>query len=134
MALSPDPRDSAFMRSPLTLPPRAQGGLIHAIVDSPAGSTNKYKFDEARGMYALSRMLPAGLHFPCDFGFVPGTRAADGDALDVALIYPGSSFVGCLMSARLLGVIFATQTERGKTIQNHRLVAVPVTAANRPRE
>ena len=39
------------------------------------------------------------------------------------------SFVGCLVSCRLLGVIEARQTEEGKTERNDRLIAVSAKAA-----
>ena len=55
-----------------SIPPLAAGGLVHAIIDTPRGSRSKYKFDKASGLFKLSRILPAGMHFPCDFGFIPG--------------------------------------------------------------
>ena len=116
------------------VPFRASGGLIHVIVDTPRDSRNKYKFDEATGLFKLSRILPQGLHFPCDFGFIPQTRGEDGDALDVALYTDSSSFVGCLMTVRLLGVINAQQTESGRNIRNDRLLAIPVTPVNKPKQ
>jgi inorganic pyrophosphatase len=107
--------------------------LINVIIDTPAGSQNKYKFDTASGLFKLSRMLPDGLHFPCNFGFIPGTRGEDGDALDVAILNVAPSFVGCLMTARPLGVIKAVQWEKRRRVQNDRLIAVAVTPVNRPR-
>ena len=59
--------------------------LVNVIVDTPAGSRNKFKFDERLGLFRLHKRLPLGARFPFDFGFVPGTRAADGDALDVLI-------------------------------------------------
>jgi len=50
---------------------------VHVIVDTPAGSANKYKFDDELGVFRVSRVLPVGLVFPYDFGSVPRTRAAD---------------------------------------------------------
>ena len=117
-----------------SLPPRASGGLLHVVVDTPLGSANKFKLDETHEVFCLSRQLPAGLTFPCEFGFIPGTRGEDGDALDVALLGNSPTFVGCLITARLLGVIRATQQERGRRIRNDRLVAIPVMPVNRPRE
>ena len=55
-------------------------GDIHVIIDTPRGSRNKFKWDEL-GLLKLSHVLTAGAVFPFDFGFVPGTRGADGDAL-----------------------------------------------------
>jgi inorganic pyrophosphatase len=102
-------------------------GLLHVVVDTPRGSRNKYKIDEASGCYKLSRVLPAGHYFPFDFGSIPGTRAEDGDALDVLILGEEPTFPGCLLTVRLLGVLVARQTEKGKTIRNDRLVAVPET-------
>lgn len=114
-------------------PARARGGLVHVVVDTPKGSANKYKFDVDLQAFKLSRVLPLGAHFPFDFGFIPGTVADDGDALDVILIVNVPSFVGCLMKARLIGVVTAEQREQRRTIRNDRLIAVPVTPVNKPK-
>lgn len=107
------------------LPPfEEEGRLLHAIVDTPKGSRNKFKWDETRGLFKLAGVLPAGAVFPYDFGFVPGTKGDDGDELDVLLLMDEPAFVGCLVEARLIGVIEATQTEDGESERNDRLVAV----------
>ncbi len=116
----------------MSLPARAAGGLVHVIIDTPKGSSNKYKYDSNLRLFKLSRILPAGLHFPCDFGSIPSTAAADGDALDVALFADHPTFPGCLLTVRLIGVLQAEQTEKGATIRNDRLIAVPVTPVNAP--
>ncbi len=116
----------------MSLPARGAGRLVHVVIDTPKGSSNKYKYDPDLRLFKLSRILPAGLHFPCDFGFIPSTAAADGDALDVALFADYPSFPGCLMTARLIGVLQAEQTEKGRVIRNDRLIAVPVTPVNNP--
>jgi inorganic pyrophosphatase len=73
----------------------------------------------------LSGVLPAGASFPYDFGFLPSTRGGDGDPLDVLVLMDDPAFVGCLVPARLLGVIEAEQTERnGDSTRNDRLIAV----------
>jgi inorganic pyrophosphatase len=114
------------------LRPWAARDIAHVIIDTPAGSRNKYKFDRGSGLFMLSRILPEGLHFPCEFGSIPGTQGEDGDALDIAVLGIEPSFVGCLMSVRPLGVIKAVQWERRRRVQNDRLIAVPVTPVNRP--
>lgn len=69
--------------------------------------------------------MPAGADFPFDFGFIPSTLGPDGDPLDVLLLMDEPAFAGCLVPARLIGVIQAKQTERDGTRQrNDRLVAV----------
>lgn len=75
-------------------------------------------------------MLPQGMSFPYDFGFIPGTRGEDGDPIDVVLVADEPTFPGCVVPARLIGVLEAEQTENGDTIRNDRLVAVIETPFN----
>src|SRR5262249_30782823 len=106
---------------------------LNVVIDTPKGSRNKYKFDEPSGQWCLSKVLPQGACFPFDFGFVPSTAADDGDPLDVLLVADEPVFTGCVVPARLIGVLEAEQTEKGKTIRNDRLIAVVETAYNPPR-
>jgi inorganic pyrophosphatase len=94
------------------------------VVDTPKGSRNKYKLDERDGQWRLSKVLPQGMSFPYDFGFVPSTRGEDGDPVDVLILADEPSFPGCVVAARLIGVLEAEQTEGRKTVRNDRLVAV----------
>lgn len=100
-------------------------GDLNVVVETPKGCRNKYTYDEERGLFRLGGVLPAGAVFPFDFGFVPGTIGGDGDPLDVLVLMDEPAFAGCLVEARLLGVVEAEQTERdGETGRNDRLVAV----------
>ena len=91
------------------LPPFGKDGkILHAIVDTPKGSRNKFKWDGELKLYKLAGVLPAGAVFPFDFGYVPSTAGEDGDALDVLLLMDEPAFVGCLVEARLIGVITET--------------------------
>ena len=104
--------------------PKDGDGEVHVVIDTPRGSRNKVKWDATLGVFKLSHVLTAGAAFPFDFGFVPGTHADDGDALDVLVLADEPFFSGCLVSARLIGVIEAEQTQDGKTLRNDRLLAV----------
>jgi inorganic pyrophosphatase len=99
---------------------------VHVVIDTPRGSRNKLKWDRKLGVLKLSHVLTAGAVFPFDFGFVPGTHGADGDALDVLVLSDEPLFPLCLVQARLIGLIEAEQTQEGKTIRNDRMVAVAV--------
>jgi inorganic pyrophosphatase len=115
-----------------TVPPRdPKTKLVNVIIDTPGGSRNKFKFDEELGCLKLSRILPAGHVFPYDFGSIPGTRGEDGDALDVLVVMDEPTFPGCLVTVRLIGVLAARQTEKGRSISNDRLVGVPQTPVNK---
>jgi inorganic pyrophosphatase len=117
---------------PLTLdrlPAYDRPGRLNAVIETPRGSRNKFDHIPGTGIFRLGKQLPAGSVFPFDFGFVPSTLAADGDPLDVLVLLESSTFPGCLVRARLIGVLHARQTERsGKTTDNPRLIAVAETA------
>ena len=102
----------------------AEKGDVHIVIDTPRGSRNKLKWEEKLGVLKLSHILPAGAVFPFDFGFVPGTRGADGDALDVLVLTDEPLVPLCLVQARLIGVIEAEQTQDGETFRNDRMLAV----------
>lgn len=95
-----------------------------AVIETPKGQRGKLAYDPACGAFELKRMLPDGMSFPLDFGFVPGTRGQDGDPLDILVLGDEPSPVGTLLTVRLIGVIEAEQTENGRTVRNDRILAV----------
>jgi inorganic pyrophosphatase len=97
------------------------------VIETPKGGHNKYKFDPELGVFILNGVLPEGMSFPYDFGFLPSTVGDDGDPLDVLLLMDGPAFTGCLIPSRLIGVIEAEQTEKDKKPErNDRIIAVPI--------
>jgi inorganic pyrophosphatase len=120
------------MGSPLVELPTwdEKSGLLNAIIDTPRGSRNKYKYDEKSNLWRLGKVLPLGASFPFNFGFLPSTRGEDGDPVDVLVLMDEPAFPGCVVPARLIGVLEAEQTEKGKTVRNDRLVAVVETPYN----
>jgi inorganic pyrophosphatase len=104
------------------LSPTSARGSIHVVVESPAGSRNKYKYDPKLGLFRLNRVLPYEASFPFDYGFAPGTRSGDDDPLDVVLLTDAPTFPGCVVRARPVGVLRA----RKEGVVNDRLLAVPL--------
>lgn len=98
--------------------------LLQVIVETPAGSRNKFAYDPEQGIFTLKSVLPAGMVFPWDFGFLPRTIAGDGDPIDVLLLMDEPAYPGCAVRARLIGVIEGEQIEGKKKTRNDRLVAV----------
>src|SRR5579871_5314832 len=80
-------------------------GRLNVIIETPKGSRNKFDFNHRQGLFELGKVLPTGMAFPYDFGFVPGTRAPDGDPLDVLVLMDEPAFSGCKVLCRLIGVI-----------------------------
>lgn len=101
-----------------------KSGNLNVVIETPKGSRNKYAFDFDLKCYRLKGVLPQGSVFPFDFGSIPGTVGGDGDPLDVLLLMDEPAFVGCVLEARILGLIEAEQTEKGTTERNDRLIAV----------
>jgi len=100
---------------------------VTAIIESPKGSGQKYDFEPEMKLFKLVKILPAGMVFPFDFGFIPDTLGEDGDPLDIIVISEFQSFTGCVMECRIVGAIKAFQTERnGEKMRNDRFLGVPV--------
>ena len=108
----------------------SDSGTLNAIVDTPKGSRNKFQYDERSHLFKLGGPLPLGTVFPFDFGYIPSTAADDGDPLDVLILMDEPAFSGCLIPAKLIGVIEAEQTEAGKTVRNDRLIAAAAKSRN----
>lgn len=99
---------------------------ITVIIESPKGSNHKYDFEPSLNRFKLNKILPAGLVFPFDFGFIPDTKGEDGDPLDVMVVSEISSYPGCCMDVKIIGAINIEQTERdGSKMRNDRYLAVP---------
>jgi len=112
----------------ITLPARDTDGWLNVVVETPRGATAKFKYDERSGVMRLSRPLPSGLCYPYDWGFIPSTRAADGDALDAMIIWDGVSYPGIVVTAQCLAVLRVEQKdpESGGRQRNDRVLTVPV--------
>lgn len=110
------------------LPPRDDEGSLRVVIESPRGANVKLKYDPALGIVMVSRPLPLGLCYPYDWGFVPGTRAPDGDPVDALVYWDAVSFPGVLVPCRPIGVVRLEQDSKssGGRVRNDRVVAVPV--------
>ena len=111
--------------SPLKKVSPLKSRVIDVVIETPKGSRNKFAYDPQCGFFKLSKILAEGMMFPYDFGFVPGTKAEDGDPIDVLVLIEEPTFPGCLLECTLIGVIEATQREEsGELNRNDRLIAV----------
>ena len=95
---------------------------INVVVEIPKFCPNKYEYNEKKGYFKLDRVLYSPMFYPCDYGFVPQTASEDGDALDVLLLTTYSTFPGCIVKARPIGMLLM-KDEDG--IDN-KIVAVPI--------
>lgn len=114
-----------FLADPTKLKPiDEKQHLLQVIVETPRFSRNKFAFDPNQEIFTLKSVLPAGMVFPYDFGFLPRTLADDGDPIDVLLFMDEPAYPGCLIPSRLIGVMEGEQIDGKKRIRNDRLIAV----------
>lgn len=104
--------------------------VCRAVIETPKGSRNKFDYDPDSNLFMLGGLLPEGMMFPFDFGFIPSTLSDDGDPMDIMVLMDAPAHVGCLMEVRIIGIIAAEQTEDGKSEANDRLLGVAVHSYN----
>jgi inorganic pyrophosphatase len=95
--------------------------LVRMIVEIPKNSSNKYEYDGGLGVFRLDRALYSPMHYPGDYGFIPGTLADDGDPLDVLVLVQEPSFTGCMIEVRPVGILNMVDNEEG----DQKILAVP---------
>ncbi len=95
--------------------------LVRMIVEIPKNSANKIEYDGELGVFRLDRALYSPMHYPGDYGFIPGTLAEDGDPLDVLVLVSEPSFTGCLIEVRPIGLLRMVDREE----MDEKVIAVP---------
>jgi inorganic pyrophosphatase len=98
--------------------------LLRVVIETPKGSRNKFAFKPDERIFELKKVLPAGMTFPYDFGFVPSTKADDGDPVDVLVLMDEPAFAGCVLWCRPIGVIEGEQGNTKDKERNDRIIAV----------
>jgi inorganic pyrophosphatase len=99
-----------------------EGKSVQVIIETGKGSPVKYSYQPKAGMFYAKRLLPPGMMFPFNFGFIPSTIGDDGDPLDVLILNDIPLVCGCLVKAELVAVVRAEQSEGGRTFRNDRLI------------
>src|SRR5256885_11695590 len=114
------------LADPARLAPRDSDDkkLLRVVIETPKGSRNKFAFNPDEHIFELKKVLPSGMAFPYDFGFVPSTKADDGDPVDVLVLMDEPAFPGCVLSCRPIGVIEGEQGDEDNKERNDRIVAV----------
>jgi inorganic pyrophosphatase len=113
------------MTSLLKLPTWADDAHVFAVIETPRGSTCKLDFDPELGIFALAKPLMAGLSYRYDWGFIPSTKAKDGDPLDVLVIHDAQTYPCVLLRCKPVGILELEQKSKNKKERNDRVFAVP---------
>ena len=96
--------------------------VLTVVVEIPKGSRNKYEMDHETGDVYLDRMLFTSMQYPADYGFITGTLGGDGDPLDALVFVGESTFPGCHIRVRPIG-LFRMTDEKG---EDEKVLCVPL--------
>jgi inorganic pyrophosphatase len=96
----------------VNLPAFTEDGDVHVVVETPRGSRAKFAYDPKLETFALSKSLLTGLTYPHDWGFVPSTKADDGDPLDIMVIHDAATFPGLVVTCRVIGILQIEQKRK----------------------
>lgn len=109
------------------LPLYDEAGNVRVVVEVPAGSNVKLKYEPSINLFVWSRGLSLGVTYPHDFGFLPQTLAEDGDALDALVYSDVPSYPGVIVPSRVVGALRVEQQRDGGPVKrNDRMVVIPV--------
>jgi inorganic pyrophosphatase len=112
------------------IPAFAAEQVFHVVVEAPRGSVLKLKYEPRWEAMSVSRPLPLGVSYPFDWGFIPSTRAADGDPLDAMLFWDVTSYPGVVVPSRAIGVLQVEQNrtnyDSSERVRNDRILSVPL--------
>ena len=95
---------------------------FNVIIEIPANADPiKYEVDKETGAIFVDRFMGTAMHYPCNYGYVPQTIAADGDPVDVLVVTPFPLQPGVVIPCRPLGILKMEDEAGGDS----KLVAVP---------
>lgn len=96
---------------------------INVVVEIPANTGPvKYEVDKESGAVFVDRFISTAMFYPCNYGYVPGSLADDGDPLDVLVVTPHPLIAGTVITCRAVGVL-EMEDEAG---DDAKIIAVPI--------
>lgn len=97
---------------------------VPVVNEIPSGSSCKYRLDKATGQLALARVLPHELTYPANYGFVPGTRGADDEEVDILVLTREPLLSLAIVRAHVIGGFVERASDQGEP--EERLLATAI--------
>lgn len=95
--------------------------VVLMVVEVPKNSSNKYEYDPDLRLFKLDRPLYSPMHFPGDYGFIPGTLSEDDEPIDVLALVEEPSFPGCVYRVRPVAMMDVIEESK----HDRKILAVP---------
>ena len=94
---------------------------INVFIEIPKGSFVKYEVDQKTGNLVVDRFISTAMGYPFNYGYLPNTKAKDGDPVDVMVISTYCVQAGAILPSRVIGML-EMEDEAG---QDNKIIAVP---------
>ncbi len=95
--------------------------IVNVLIEIPMNSSVKYEYDKEKEVLFVDRFLYTAMHYPFNYGFVPGTLEEDGDPVDVLVISREPVLPGAIIEAKVIGMLIM-EDEEGP---DSKIIAVP---------
>ena len=94
--------------------------IYDAIIEIPLKTKTKFEIDKKTNNIRLDRVLYSAMTYPAEYGYIPNTLELDGDPLDILVISSEATFPGCVVPAKIVGVL--TLIDNG--LIDHKIISV----------
>lgn len=94
---------------------------INVFIEIPQNSSIKYELDKDSGLITVDRFTYTTMSYPFNYGFIPQTKADDGDPIDVLVISSLPVHPGTIIPSRPIGMLEMEDEEGIDT----KILAVP---------
>lgn len=78
---------------------------INVFIEIPQGSSIKYELDKDSGIIVVDRFTYTAMSYPFNYGFIPQTKAEDGDPVDVLVLSTYPVVPGCMIASVPVGML-----------------------------
>ena len=96
---------------------------FNVVIEIPMNADPiKYEVDNDTGAMFVDRFMSTAMHYPCNYGYIPRTLSADGDAVEMLVLSPVPLITGVVVRCRPVGMLEITD-EAG---DDAKLLAVPI--------